>query len=388
MPEVRDVAGAVDLREHLEGPLADHLRARVEGAGIEVPLDPTLGRISDATRPRRIGVPVDAEDITPGGLGDLAEGPPRTGGEADDGDAGGLGDRRGTRHVREGELPIFARPERARPGVEELERLRAGRGLRDEEAPDVVGEPLHQRVREGGVGEEELLGDAERLGPLPLGHVGEEGPRRAGEADEGDAAMQLAPCHAQRVTVEAEPLLGFHIMQTLEVLHRPHWIGELRTDPLVHRQRHPHRRRDHEDIGEDDRGIDPHEIDGLERHLGGELRRMTHGEEVRRGADRPILGEIATRLAHHPDGRTLDRFTAAGTKEEIVHGSGHQRFREVRGRRRAPGVTRGGSGGMGGPAKSDSSVTLKACSASPWAIAVRSLVIGRARSLATMRSVA
>ena len=37
---------------------------------------------------------------------------------------------------------------------------------------------------------------------------------------------------------------------------------------------------------------------------------------------RPILGHIASGLAHKPYGRAIDRFAATGFEKSVVHGSG------------------------------------------------------------------
>ena len=47
------------------------------------------------------------------------------------------------------------------------------------------------------------------------------------------------------------------------------------------------------------------------------------------GTERPILGHVATRLAHEPDRRTIDRFTTAGFEEALIDQFG---ILETRGR--------------------------------------------------------
>ena len=81
---------------------------------------------------------------------------------------------------------------------------------------------------------------------------------------------------------------------------------ELRT--LAHHKPHrlAERMRNHQDVGEQDRRVEPEAPDRLQRHLGGELRRETQIEETAGLlAHRPILRQIAAGLPHQPDRRRL-----------------------------------------------------------------------------------
>ena len=100
---------------------------------------------------------------------------------------------------------------------------------------------------------------------------------------------------------------------------RPERLVEPGTDAVFDRERHPHGLRDHQDVAEDDRRVHAEDVHRLQGHFDGELRCPHHREEVRALAHGTVLGEIASRLAHHPDGRPLDREASARAEEEIVH---------------------------------------------------------------------
>ncbi len=62
--------------------------------------------------------------------------------------------------------------------------------------------------------------------------------------------------------------------------------------------------RDDQDVGEQNRRVETEPADRLQRNLGGELRRKTQIEHTADiFADRHVLRQIASRLAHHPDWR-------------------------------------------------------------------------------------
>src|SRR5207302_3481165 len=57
----------------------------------------------------------------------------------------------------------------------------------------------------------------------------------------------------------------------------------------------------------------------LQARLDGELGRAAHGEEVVLLAQRPVLGQVAARLAHDPERRAVHGLAAAGREEAVVH---------------------------------------------------------------------
>src|SRR5262249_48390664 len=64
------------------------------------------------------------------------------------------------------------------------------------------------------------------------------------------------------------------------------------------------RLRHHQDVGEQDRGIEPEPPHRLQGDLGGELRREAEFEErTHPSTNRPVLRTVPPRLTHQPDRR-------------------------------------------------------------------------------------
>ncbi len=74
--------------------------------------------------------------------------------------------------------------------------------------------------------------------------------------------------------------------------HRALALGELEADA------HGFERQ--QDVGEDDGRVDLVAPDRLDRHLGGELRRLAHFEKGVLCPDLAVFRQIPARLAHHP----------------------------------------------------------------------------------------
>ena len=64
-------------------------------------------------------------------------------------------------------------------------------------------------------------------------------------------------------------------------------------------------------------GVEVKPANRLERHLGGQLRRLDQFEEGVLLLERAVFGQGAPRLAHQPDGRMVHRAAAAGTQEPL-----------------------------------------------------------------------
>src|SRR4030095_12280087 len=81
------------------------------------------------------------------------------------------------------------------------------------------------------------------------------------------------------------------------------------------RETEPERLEDEQDVGEEDRGVDAEDLDGLTRHLCRGLGRLAEIEERGARADRPILREIAPGLSHEPYRRERCRLATAREQE-------------------------------------------------------------------------
>ncbi len=84
----------------------------------------------------------------------------------------------------------------------------------------------------------------------------------------------------------------------------------------------------HDDVGEEDRGVDAVTPHRLQRDLGGELGIADRLEDAGRPAQPSVLGQRPARLAHEPHRHLLDGLAPAGPQEGRVgerHGTTLQR---------------------------------------------------------------
>ena len=151
-----------------------------------------------------------------------------------------------------------------------------------------------------------------------LDHVARQRERRAGEADERHLVLELPAAGSRsrpsrsrcpRRDRETRSFATSAAVRTGLWMTGPSPFANSRSSPM------PGER--HQDVGEQDRGVDADEVDRLQRDLDGELGRPAHLEEAVLLADRAVLGEVATGLSHHPDRRVGRRARAgrrAGTR--------------------------------------------------------------------------
>ena len=87
------------------------------------------------------------------------------------------------------------------------------------------------------------------------------------------------------------------------------------------------RMRHQQDVGEEDRGIEPEATHRLQRHLGRELGGIAEVEEAPGPRpDRPVLGQVAAGLPHQPDRRHRQGLAAQRPHQRPVvprHRSAH-----------------------------------------------------------------
>ena len=159
--------------------------------------------------------------------------------------------------------------------------------------------------------------------PLPGHHVGRDRPRRAAEAEQRDIRRERAlhPPHCLVHRREHASVLGGGervqlggIVERFEA--RP--FAGLECHVAAERMRH------HQDVGEQDRGIEAEAADRLQRDLGGELRREAEIEEPAGAlAQRAIFGQIAPGLAHEPDRRHGLRPAGQDFEDRFGFGTAH-----------------------------------------------------------------
>ncbi len=82
--------------------------------------------------------------------------------------------------------------------------------------------------------------------------------------------------------------------------------GDLRALALAEGDAEAHRLGHHQDVGEDDRGVELEALERLERDLGGQLGGVADVPEAVLGAHLAVAGQVAAGLAHQPDGGAVD----------------------------------------------------------------------------------
>jgi hypothetical protein len=231
------------------------------------------------------------------------------------------------RHVMQGELAILRAREYAAPGVEQHHGLGAGGDLRIQIQDRGLREQPEQpmEVRRGFV--HHALDDREALAAAALHHVRTDRPGTAGEADERNAAGQLAPDQRNRVDHVAELARGIGDAELVDIRGGPDGPGKFRTLSGLEVQTEIHRMGDGQNIREQNGGIERIPIDRLQRHFAGEIGIGAQREEISGPRTRrAVLGQISSRLAHEPDRPARCRLPEQGPKQQIVlERSGHVR---------------------------------------------------------------
>ncbi len=193
------------------------------------------------------------------------------------------------------------RRQRRAEALEDLDRIGASVDLGDEVARRGFDQTIDQRAHEGRV----LVGGEASGGLVGRGlagdHVARHRPGRPAETEQGGLRRQLRAqtphgLDHRREMVErvrlAEP---FHVVERRDGLE-PGPLALLEPDLLAERVR------DHQDVGEQDRRVEPETAYRLQRHLDGVVRRIAHVEEPAcTGARLLVLGQVPPRLAHQPD---------------------------------------------------------------------------------------
>jgi hypothetical protein len=179
-------------------------------------------------------------------------------------------------------------------------------------APKVSGSSCLQLVRGG------LIGRA-----AARDHVGRHGPGRACEADQRRLLRQFAGQDAHGLVDGREMLVD--VVLALERRH-PLGPGDRRQPrPLAgdEPQVGPQRVGDQQDVGEENRGVEPVAADRLQRDFGGQFGIVAQRQEIPGlGPRRAVFRQVAPGLPHQPDGRHLHRLARQRTQELFLAGGG------------------------------------------------------------------
>ena len=195
-----------------------------------------------------------------------------------------------------------------------------------------VGDLGQQRPGLVGVLIDPGLALGEELGAAALDHVAEEGPGGAAEADERDAAGELAARDGDGLVDVAELPGDVDVArQQLAVLgvgRGGQRVREGRALLVHHLDLHAHGLRDDQDVREDDGGVQQPGValDGLQGQRRGHLRVAAALEEVARALGLVVLGEVAAgweggggHVVSHSELRIGDGLRGGGgTAEEVV----------------------------------------------------------------------
>lgn len=138
----------------------------------------------------------------------------------------------------------------------------------------------------------------EQLRAATLDHVAQQRPRRAAEAKQRDPALEFPPRQCNGL-VHVVQLLGHidvpvHDLLVLLVVRRLERLREVRALLVHHLDHHAHGLRYHEDVGEDDGGIEKagEAFNGLQGNRRGDFGVAAALEEVAGALGFVVFGEV------------------------------------------------------------------------------------------------
>ena len=192
-------------------------------------------------------------------------------------------------------------------------RLHLGR----EVVRDHVGQEPGQPVPGLGLPVHQPLGEGELGRGAALDRVGGEGERSPREADE--RYLELAPQQPDRLQHHRQLLARLEAPQRLDVRRRAHGLLDAGALAGHEVEGDAEGGQGQQQIAEDDGGVHPQGLHGLERHLHRQLRGAAELEQAVLLAEGPVLRHVASRLAHEPDRHTVRRFPPTRFEKSFVH---------------------------------------------------------------------
>jgi hypothetical protein len=231
--------------------------------------------------------------------------------------------------VRKDEATIVVSIHRPDPRIEELHDVRAGLRLRQQMRDHDVGERPQELLEEGGVRVHQRFRSSEGSARPSLDQVAREREWRAREPDQGDLEL----LHEEPDGLRDVRLVDRRIPspQPRDALGVPDRLIQHRTSSRLDPHRHADRGDRHHDVGEQDRGVERHATERLQRQFDDVFGLAARLQDVRGAAELPVFGEVAAGLAHEPHRRAVDRLVSERAQETVVRrGPGHTlRIRRV-----------------------------------------------------------
>jgi hypothetical protein len=133
-------------------------------------------------------------------------------------------------------------------------------------------------------------------------------PARAAKADQRRFGRQFGAKAPYRLKDRREMIVDARRVEPLDLVGRDR--RHQRAAPFLEAQIASERMGYDENVGEQDRCVEAEPADRLQRHFDGEIWIVAKVEKTpRRFACFPILGQVASRLPHHPDRRRKDAFS-------------------------------------------------------------------------------
>ena len=219
--------------------------------------------------------------------------------------------------VREHELAVVGRRQRAGPRVEQLERPRPMAQLGVDERDRRFGQAIEHRVEQGRVGAHQRLGVAVVATRPALDQVAGHRERRSGEGEQGHVGGEFGGQQVDGVDHVAD-VVGFERPQAAEVCGGAQGVLDDRPGSGGDVDPEPHGVGRHHDVAVQHGGVDPVAADRLERDLGRQLRLLDGVEDRALAAHRPVFGEAAPCLAHEPHRGVRCRPARRGSQKRRV----------------------------------------------------------------------
>jgi len=169
----------------------------------------------------------------------------------------------------------------------------------------------HELLPEIGLVVEESLGLGKIAARAAFNHVAGHRERSAAKTDDRHFAVQFPANNADGIGhVVQFPIL--RLTQAANVFCGAQRRGKGRAFAFHKIQRHSHGLHGKKQVRKDDGSVHAQFFYGLERDLGGQLRRAAQLQQRMARTQFAVLLHVAARLAHEPDGRARHRLTAAG----------------------------------------------------------------------------